>query len=197
MPVRRDDRFRRALTLIPSSKDKAMRRRVLNGPLQSEWRFRKLYKWLGAVRWGRSIGLRPSHPKRGVEVTIEARKEPLTAGLDHRPDGPESYRLTERDATSWRLFGRVVPYVSHDFRARLNALVLTVELLQRYADAGPLSPERARQYAEKMAADLRLLERMVRASLEAVHDDRRTCGPTPSTAPADGSTPRHGPRAAS
>jgi hypothetical protein len=101
-------------------------------------------------------------------VTIEARREPVMAGMD-RPDGD---RLTERETTAWRLFGRVVPYVSHDFRAHLNTLILNLELLQRSADAGPLSPERVRQYAERMATEVRQLEQMLRAIVEAARPDK-------------------------
>ena len=106
-------------------------------------------------------------------MAIEVRREPVTAGIE-RPNG-DTDRLTdrrsERDAASWRLFGRIVPYVSHDFRAHLNTLVLNLELLNRSAEAGPVTPERARQYAERMAAEVRKLERMLHAILEPVRPD--------------------------
>jgi hypothetical protein len=103
-------------------------------------------------------------------MTIEIGREPVTAGIE-RPDG-DTDRLTdrrsERDAASWRLFGRIVPYVSHDFRAHLNTLVLNLELLRRSAETGPVTPERARQDAERMTAEVRKLERMLNAILEPV-----------------------------
>ena len=124
-----------------------------------------------AASWGR-----PERGHRGAEkgpMTVEAKREPVTAEIE-RPDGDADRltdRLSERDASSWRLFGRIVPYVSHDFRAHLNTLVLNLELLHRSAETGPVPPERARQYSERMAAEVRKLERMLHAILEPARPD--------------------------
>jgi signal transduction histidine kinase len=107
-------------------------------------------------------------------MTIEARRKPVAA---ERPNG-DADRLTdpksERDAESWRLFGKIVGSVSHDFRSHLNTLNLTLELLQRFVEIGPVPPERAREYHDRMAAEIPKLERMLRAIIEPVRPDDAT-----------------------
>jgi signal transduction histidine kinase len=102
-------------------------------------------------------------------LTIEARRDGTGAGIDRLEADLEG--ADARRAAAWSLFGRIVPYVAHDFRARLNGLVLNLELLQRAADGGAVDPARVRHYAERMAAEVREIERMLRAVVEPIRPD--------------------------
>jgi signal transduction histidine kinase len=100
-------------------------------------------------------------------MTIEARGEGIMAGLDRLDEDAANARRAE----SWRLFGRLVPSLSHDFRAHLNTIVLNLELLRRSADSGAVDAARVRHSSERMAEEIRALERMLSAIVEPLRPD--------------------------